>query len=69
MESWDRHTTARNHLLCASSPLIEWKWAVDKVVVHHGNSPTQRTFVTFRLPSGLISQERLSSIFTRNRSC
>ena len=35
MESWERRTTARKHLLFATGPLIDWKWPVDKVVVHH----------------------------------
>ena len=49
MESWERHTTARNHLLFAAGPLIDWKWAVDKVVVHHGVAPLISSMHAFQL--------------------
>ena len=39
MESWGRHTKAKNHLLFAAGPLIDLKWAVDKLVCHHGVKP------------------------------
>ena len=54
MESWERHTMARNHLLLATGPLIDWKWAVDKVVVHQGTSTMLIALHTFELRCGNV---------------
>ena len=50
MELWERHTKARNHLLFTAGPLIDLKWAVDKVVVHHGTRPRETTRACALLP-------------------
>ena len=61
MELWERHTKARNHLLFTAGPLIDLKWAVDKVVVHHG---TRRRVTTraFALIEGFLPQHPYVSI-------
>ena len=56
MESWERHNTARNHPLFATRPLIEWKWAVDKVVVHHGTAPMLAALHSFELRKGNVPE-------------
>ena len=62
MESWERHTTARNHLLFAAGPLIDWKWAVDKVVVRHGVAPMMSSFHAFNLRKGNVPERPYVSI-------
>ena len=62
MESWKRHTTARNHLLFATDPLIDWKCAVDRVVVHHGTSAMLTGLHTFELRRGNILERPHVSI-------
>ena len=64
MESWERHTTARNHLLFAAGPLIDWKWAVDKVVVRHGVAPMMSSFHAFNLRKGNVPERPYVSIHT-----
>ena len=61
MESWERHTKAKNHLLFAAGPLIDLKWAVDKVVCHHR---TKALFLTraFSLKQGYTPERPLVSI-------
>ena len=61
MESWERHTKAKDHLLFAAGPLIDLKWAVDKVVCHHGTKllvPTR----AFSLKQGYTPEGPLVSI-------
>ena len=62
MESWEHHTTARNHLLFATGPLIDWKWAVDKVVVHHGTAPMLAAPHSFELRKGNVPERLFVSI-------
>ena len=61
MESWERHTMAKNHLLFAAGPLIDLKQWVDKVVVHHGTRPLLPTRA-FSLRDGYIPQRPYVSI-------
>ena len=61
MESWKRHTMAKNHLLFAAGPLIDLKQWVDKVVVHHGTRPMVPTRA-FSLKEGYIPQRPYVSI-------
>ena len=61
MESWERHTKAKNHLLFAAGPLIDLKPWVDKVVVHHGARPHIPTRA-FSLKEGYIPQRPYVSI-------
>ena len=61
MESWERHTKAKNHLLFAAGPLIDLKWAVDKVVCHHGVKPLVPTR-GFSLKQGYTPEKLLVSI-------
>ena len=60
MQSW--HTTACNHLLFTTSPLIDWILAVDEVVVHHGTSPLLTGLHTFELRRGNIPEHPYVSI-------
>ena len=62
MESWERHTAASNHLLFATGPLIDWKWAVDKVVVHHGTAPMLAALHSFELHKGNVPERPYVSI-------
>ena len=62
MESWERHTMARNHLPFAAGPLIDWKWDVDKVVVHHGVAPMMSSLHAFQLRKGNIPERAYVSI-------
>ena len=61
METWEKHTTAHNHLLYAAGPLIDLKWAVDKVVCHHGTSPRIPTRA-FSLKDGNLPERPFVSI-------
>ena len=62
MESWVRHSTARNQLFFAAGPLFDWKWAVDKVVVHYGIAPMMSSFHSFNLRKGKIPERPNVSI-------
>ena len=61
MESWERHTKAKNHFLFAAGPLIDLKWAVDKVICHHGTKPLVPTRA-FSLKQGYTPERPLVSI-------
>ena len=61
MESWERHTKAKNQLLFAAGPLIDLKPWLDKVVVHHGARPHIPTRA-FSLKEGYIPQRPYVSI-------
>ena len=61
MESWERHTKAKNHLLFAAGPLKDLRWAVDKVVCHHGTKPLVLTRA-FSLKQGYTPERPLVSI-------
>ena len=61
MESWERHTMAKNHLLFAAGPLIDLKQWVDKVVVHYGTRPLVPTRA-FSLRDGYMPQRPYVSI-------
>ena len=62
MEWWETHSTARNHFLFAAGPLIDCKWAVDKVVVHHGVTPMMCSFHSFDLRKGNVPERPYVSI-------
>ena len=61
MEPWERHTKAKNHLLFAAGPLIDLRWAVDKVVCEHGTKPLVPTRA-FSLKQGYTPERPLVSI-------
>ena len=62
MESWEKDSMARNHLVFAAGPLIDWKWAVDKVVVHHVVAPMMSSLHAFQLCKGNIPERPYVSI-------
>ena len=67
MESWERQTTAGNHLLFANGPLIDWKSAADKVGVHHGTAPMLVALESLQLRKANFPERAFVSIHINTR--